>query len=58
MNYGFTPVCQVSARRGLTLVDVYGGMGMFGKVVTLIARKGVYKKFDKVINHLMTLLVS
>ena len=49
---------QVSARRGVTLVDVYGGMGMFGKMITLVARKGIYKKYDKVIDHLKTLLVG
>ena len=48
---------KVSARRGLTLVDVYGGMGMFGKMMTLVVRKNIYKKYDKVINHLKTLLV-
>ena len=46
---------KVSARRGLTLVDVYGGMGVVSKLLTMVMRKSIYKKFDKVINHLKTL---
>ncbi|GAX75255.1 hypothetical protein CEUSTIGMA_g2700.t1 [Chlamydomonas eustigma] len=48
---------KVSARRGLTLVDVYGRMGTFGKMVTLCARGSIYSKYDKVCDHLNTLLV-
>ncbi len=47
---------KVSARRGLTLVDVYGGMGVVTKFVTMLMRKSIYKKYDKVINHLKALL--
>lgn len=46
---------KVSARRGLTLVGVYGGMGIVSKMLTMVMRKSIYKKFDKVINHLKTL---
>ena len=48
---------KVSARRGLTLVGVYGSMGTFSKMMALVIRKNIHKKFDKVIEHLKTLLV-
>ncbi|GAX75257.1 hypothetical protein CEUSTIGMA_g2702.t1 [Chlamydomonas eustigma] len=49
---------KVSARRGLTLVDVYGKMSGITKMATLVMRKTIYRKFDKVCDHLKTLLVS
>lgn len=39
---------QACVRRGLTLVDVYGGYSTIVKVATLMMRKSIYAKFDKV----------
>ena len=49
---------KVSARRGITLVDVYGGMGTLGKMATIVIRKQIHHKFDKVIDYLRSLLVG
>ena len=49
---------KVSARRGLTLVGVYGGMGAFKKLLLIPMRKSIRKKFDKVIDHLNRQLVG
>ena len=39
---------KANVRRGLTLVDVYGGYSTLGKVATIMLRKSIYAKFDKV----------
>jgi hypothetical protein len=39
---------KASVRRGLTLVDVYGSYSTLAKVATLVMRKNINAKYDKV----------
>jgi hypothetical protein len=52
---------KASVRRGLTLVDVYGSYSTLAKVATLVMRKNINAKYDKVgglaNEHLCTFLV-
>ena len=47
---------KVAARRGLTLVDVYGSYGKLLKVMTMLLRKQSNAKFDQVIDRLKSLM--
>ena len=49
---------KVSARRGLTLISVYGGLGVMGKLMTVGASKGITAKYEKVTDHLRSLMVG
>lgn len=49
---------KVSARRGLTLINVYGGLGVMGKLMTVGASKGITAKYEKVTDHLRSLMVG
>lgn len=47
---------KVSARRGVTLLDVYGGASAFGKLRSLMRKKTIHAKFDKTIDHIKSLI--
>ncbi|KAG2500702.1 hypothetical protein HYH03_001467 [Edaphochlamys debaryana] len=53
-----TIACEVkcAARRGITLVDVYGKYSTLVKIMTFVMRSYIYGKFDKQINNLKGLL--
>eukprot|EP00198_Chlamydomonas_reinhardtii_P004200 XP_001693536.1 predicted protein [Chlamydomonas reinhardtii] len=50
--------CEIKcvARRGVTLVDVYGKYSTVVKIMTLLMRSYIYGKFDKQIDHLKSLI--
>ncbi len=39
---------KANVQQGLTLINVYGGMGTMAKMATILMRKSIHQKFDKV----------